>query len=229
LKQAFPGLSGEALKLALYHTAEDLGPVGEDNTYGMGLIDTYAAYECLEVSGGTSNNITVSNRTLSANATYKAGSTLSASNVTVNSGATVNFKAGNNVKFKTGFRARKGSKIYARSYCGSATFPNQMFNSLRETELTDLIVADAVDNSIASSITIYPNPTTDKLMIRHNEHFIGINYSVMIIDSQGKEMFYKEAVDKNSFEINSENWKSGIYYGRIYQDDKNYSFKIVKE
>ncbi len=44
LKQAFPNLTGTQLKYALYNTAVDLGPDGEDNTYGKGLIDVYAAF-----------------------------------------------------------------------------------------------------------------------------------------------------------------------------------------
>lgn len=44
LKEAFPYLSGEELMWALYQTAVDLGDAGEDNVYGMGIIDVYAAY-----------------------------------------------------------------------------------------------------------------------------------------------------------------------------------------
>lgn len=44
LKEAFPYLTGEDLLWALYLTAIDLGPVGEDNTYGMGIIDVHAAF-----------------------------------------------------------------------------------------------------------------------------------------------------------------------------------------
>lgn len=47
LKEAFPYLTGEEIKLALYFSCTDLGPEGEDNTYGMGIIDVYAAYEYL--------------------------------------------------------------------------------------------------------------------------------------------------------------------------------------
>jgi hypothetical protein len=47
LKEAFPYLSGEEIKLALYNTAIDLGELGEDNTYGMGMIDVLAAYNYL--------------------------------------------------------------------------------------------------------------------------------------------------------------------------------------
>lgn len=44
LKQAFPNLTGRQILEALYNTARDLGTVGEDNTYGTGLIDVYAAF-----------------------------------------------------------------------------------------------------------------------------------------------------------------------------------------
>lgn len=47
LKEAFPQLPGNELLLALYNTAHDLGDEGEDNTYGKGIIDVYAAYEYL--------------------------------------------------------------------------------------------------------------------------------------------------------------------------------------
>ncbi len=43
LKQVFPGRTGTELKQMLYDNAADLGVTGEDNTYGMGVIDVYAA------------------------------------------------------------------------------------------------------------------------------------------------------------------------------------------
>mgnify|MGYP000548395364 CR=1 FL=1 len=50
LKEAFPNLSGDELLLALYNSATDMGSAGEDNTYGNGLIDVYAAYQFLALS-----------------------------------------------------------------------------------------------------------------------------------------------------------------------------------
>ena len=44
LKQAFPEKSGTELKLLLRQSARDLGEDGEDNAYGSGCIDVYAAY-----------------------------------------------------------------------------------------------------------------------------------------------------------------------------------------
>lgn len=47
LKEAFPEASGEEILLALYNTAIDLGEPGEDNTYGMGLINAVNAFNHL--------------------------------------------------------------------------------------------------------------------------------------------------------------------------------------
>ncbi len=50
LKEAFPYLSGEDLMLALYYSATDLGPAGEDNTYGLGMINVKDAFDYLSES-----------------------------------------------------------------------------------------------------------------------------------------------------------------------------------
>ena len=47
LKEAFPFLSGEELLRAIYLSAVDLGTPGEDNIYGMGMIDVHAAFQHL--------------------------------------------------------------------------------------------------------------------------------------------------------------------------------------
>ena len=51
LREAFPTLSGIQLKTALYNTAKDLGSTGEDNAYGMGMIDLQATYNYLVNQG----------------------------------------------------------------------------------------------------------------------------------------------------------------------------------
>lgn len=47
LKEAFPYLTGEEILLALYFSAIDLGAPGEDNIYGMGIINLPAAFQYL--------------------------------------------------------------------------------------------------------------------------------------------------------------------------------------
>jgi bacillopeptidase F len=53
LRQADPNASSEQIKFALMSTAQDLGPTGEDNTYGWGLIDLNAALDVILASGCT--------------------------------------------------------------------------------------------------------------------------------------------------------------------------------
>ncbi len=47
LREAHPTITGYEAKMALYNTAVDLGDPGEDNVYGMGIIDVYAAHMSL--------------------------------------------------------------------------------------------------------------------------------------------------------------------------------------
>jgi len=51
LREAHPGITGKEAKYALYSAAVDLGVPGEDNTYGMGIIDVWAAYLSLADPG----------------------------------------------------------------------------------------------------------------------------------------------------------------------------------
>ncbi|MCB0661948.1 MAG: S8 family serine peptidase, partial [Saprospiraceae bacterium] len=53
LREAFPDLSEEELLLAMYFSAVDMGTPGEDNDYGMGLLDIYGAYQYLINKGFT--------------------------------------------------------------------------------------------------------------------------------------------------------------------------------
>lgn len=53
LREAFPDLMGEDLMLALYFSAIDLGEEGEDNNYGMGIINLPAAFQYLVDEGHT--------------------------------------------------------------------------------------------------------------------------------------------------------------------------------
>jgi hypothetical protein len=52
LRDAFPDATVDDLKNALMETAVDLGTTGEDNTYGHGRIDVFAAYQSLLGTGG---------------------------------------------------------------------------------------------------------------------------------------------------------------------------------
>ena len=57
LKQAAPGLTGKQLKAILFSTCTDLGTPGEDNNYGKGLVNVFAAYQQLGVFPLSSFNL----------------------------------------------------------------------------------------------------------------------------------------------------------------------------
>ncbi len=65
LKEAFPSLTGIQIKEALYFSATDLGTPGEDNDYGMGLINVKAAYDYL-IQQGFSPIIPINENNLAA-------------------------------------------------------------------------------------------------------------------------------------------------------------------
>lgn len=50
LRSSNPALTGTEIKEALYNTAVDYGTVGEDNTYGKGFIDLWAAFQTISVA-----------------------------------------------------------------------------------------------------------------------------------------------------------------------------------
>ncbi len=45
IREACPDLSVQEVKEVLYETAVDLGPAGEDNAYGLGIVDAYEAVQ----------------------------------------------------------------------------------------------------------------------------------------------------------------------------------------
>ena len=49
MRQACPSISVTQIKQIIYQTARDLGPTGEDNSYGWGMIDAYA---CVQAAQG---------------------------------------------------------------------------------------------------------------------------------------------------------------------------------
>ncbi len=56
LHQAFPGKTMAALEVAVQQMAFDLGPQGDDDDYGSGLLDIVAAYNLLGDISGPGNN-----------------------------------------------------------------------------------------------------------------------------------------------------------------------------
>ncbi len=67
LSEKFPDAIGEDIKYALYNTCTDLGAVGEDNDYGMGIIDLVAASDYLLAQNFAMSNPVVTTDVIGVN------------------------------------------------------------------------------------------------------------------------------------------------------------------
>jgi subtilisin family serine protease len=78
LRSFAPNITGKMALLALYYSATDLGTTGEDNNYGMGLINVF---EAMKILGMSITHIPL-NDTLNLNGPYKVKVTLNKSTIT---------------------------------------------------------------------------------------------------------------------------------------------------
>jgi subtilisin family serine protease len=92
LKQYAPNLTGKQILEALYNTAVDLGTAGEDNDYGKGVIDVWAAYQSL----GPSIIHTPLSNTENLNGPYTVNCVITSSGPPINPAMTKLFWSRNN-------------------------------------------------------------------------------------------------------------------------------------
>ena len=72
------------------------------------------------------------------------------------------------------------------------------------------------DLEIKSGITIYPNPTSDKLFIKYNSK--PIKSKIELLDINGKLLLCKKPLSAE-YEINLNSLNAGLYYLRIWEGD----------
>lgn len=71
-----------------------------------------------------------------------------------------------------------------------------------------------------SSFQVYPNPVTDRMFVLFAQPS-----AVKVYDAMGREV-YSDSVQRNSFEVSTENWSSGIY--TIKQIENGECVKVIK-
>ncbi len=126
LRQAFPNATGKQCLEALYWTASDLGTPGEDNTFGMGFIDVWAAYQYLGRNICRQQNIIVLDNTTNYDTlNFSTGGTITDVNFTM--GALTHSKTGD-VEFS--IKSPAGTEVILASRRGGTgdNFINTVFN-----------------------------------------------------------------------------------------------------
>ncbi len=160
LRQVSPNATVEQIKLALMGTATDLGAAGEDNVYGHGRINVFAAAERLRSTGCPANQ-TVTQTILSGqNLTFQASSQLTATNI-IQSGATATYRAGSRVVLQPGFRAAAGSNLRVRIQACTAREAAAM--PVLAARLTPAQSQQLVSES--DKVVVYPNPNSGMFTI----------------------------------------------------------------
>jgi subtilisin family serine protease len=232
LKQAYPSLSIETIKLALYNTAVDLGELGEDNTYGKGLIDIYAAYLYLGMT--CDNEVIVDHYIYTHKKVHASERIIASSGIGENiqfgslglasfTDMHVVFTAGQELLFQHGFEVIKGNEF-------TATLQDCPYGSSLIANNDDMILS--TDNSSLKAIAngnvvVYPIPAHDNVTIEDAQLTPG-SYALMVIDVNGKIVYYKDELNQSKLTIPVGNWTNGFYFARIQQGKLYKMFKIVK-
>ena len=131
LRQAFPNATGKQCLEALYWTAQDLGTPGEDNSYGMGVIDVWAAYQYMKSNTCRQQNIIIlDNATNYDTVNVMYGGTITDVNFTM--GALTHSKTGD-IEFS--IKSPAGTEVILSSRRGATgdNYINTMFNDSAST------------------------------------------------------------------------------------------------
>ena len=79
-----------------------------------------------------------------------------------------------------------------------------------------------------NSISIYPNPSSDKLIIDFQSINDLKNITVSIYNIQGK-LLLQQAIKQTQIEINISSFAKGVYIIKVYNDNNIMVSKFIKE
>ncbi len=87
------------------------------------------------------------------------------------------------------------------------------------------IAALSIDDYTKDTILVYPNPTTDKVVVKVSEEFIGTKYK--IVDFSGKTLL-TGTLDNAEGHINISMLAAGIY-NLQFENQNNTFYKLIKK
>lgn len=89
-----------------------------------------------------------------------------------------------------------------------------------------IITSYSVDRAVKNDIDIYPNPTTDKLII---ENPLNEGFSVKLLNAEGTLIFNDRLKKNEKFILNMFNYPSGLYFIEINNLSSQFHKKIIKQ
>jgi len=100
---------------------------------------------------------------------------------------------------------------------------NRMVDSVLVTDLLYDPVSSVADKE-EMTVKVFPNPVSEMLKIRLNDSDKGI---VRVRDIQG-QLIDEKSYDAKEFEIDTENWSTGIYFLNITGNNRAVTKKVIK-
>ncbi|MBN2730548.1 MAG: T9SS type A sorting domain-containing protein [Bacteroidales bacterium] len=82
------------------------------------------------------------------------------------------------------------------------------------------------ENEMKNSVSIYPNPSTDKIIIETN-NILEYEWSVLLYDLNGRIVSRNEKISNKSFLIETKGLKKGVYIISIELNNKFYFEKVI--
>ena len=81
-----------------------------------------------------------------------------------------------------------------------------------------------MDDKIFPKISVYPNPTFEKLYFEFTDNYIK---KLIITDITGKQLIEKKQIKQNET-ISLSGFENGIYIIKIQTDEEIFTIKIIK-
>ncbi|WP_452597756.1 T9SS type A sorting domain-containing protein [Pontimicrobium sp. MEBiC01747] len=103
-------------------------------------------------------------------------------------------------------------------------------DTIEEVKDVTPVEIEVIDEEVANPVRLklYPNPTENYFKISVNDSELEKGSSVSVMNSKGVEV-YKGTVDTNNFEVNTSEWKTGVYFCKIQIGDRIETKKIIKK
>lgn len=109
------------------------------------------------------------------------------------------------------------------------TYTVEVFNEAGCSSISDeFSVLTGIPNSEHLGVSIYPNPTTGKIVLFFSSDVIGRKF-ISISNLIGISLFSTTIYSEREYELDLSNYPQGIYFIRIQSADKTKLFKVLKE
>ena len=118
---------------------------------------------------------------------------------------------------------------YTDALCdnGSMLIAAQGYQGIWGRQLAQLILHTGKDPSIPVTLSLYPNPTRNRLTIRFPASFSGP--TVITITALNGQQLLRQTLHDEAFSMDVSDWLPGIYFVMATNGPKTFSGKFVRE